>query len=84
MLGKQLECCIPKRRMRGEGLEGLRGSGLWWSKPWHGLAVGAFGFDVSVMEVLGKKERVLRAWSMQGPVTPRDGAAVQRCLLKAP
>lgn len=70
--------------MKGEGLEGFCVSGLWWPKPWHGLAVAPFGFDVSVMEVLGKKNRVLKALAVQGPVTPRDGAAVQRCPLKEP
>lgn len=84
MLGKQLDfCCIPKRSMRGEGLEGFCGSGLWWPKPCHGLAVATFGFDVSGMEVL-EKSRVLKALAMQGPVTPRDGAAGQRCPLKEP
>lgn len=80
MLGEQLDCCIPKRSTRGEGLESFCGSGLWWPKPCHGLAVAAFAFDVSVME----KTRFLKALAMQGRVTPRDGAAVQRCLLKAP
>lgn len=56
MAGKQLDCCIPKRRMRGKGLQGLGGSGLGWSKPWHGLAVGAFGFGESLMEVLDKNQ----------------------------
>lgn len=42
--------------MKGEGLEGFCCSGLWWPKPWHGLAVAAFGFDVSVMEVLEKNQ----------------------------
>lgn len=80
MLGEQLDCCIPKRSTRGEGLESFCGSGLWWPEPCHGLAVAAFAFDVSVME----KKRFLKALAMQGRVTPRDGAAVQRCLLKAP